>query len=131
MCTEVLGKFGIECYFVHEINFLVDLPKNTFKSYDTIAYRISLRNTPVKEIKVTWKKQSEQFDDFLFPKHVTCHEEIAKMLDDYRETLVCRRHKKNGCFDFEGGQNYDFFFLSIVKHAQRLTGESSAGMRKG
>lgn len=109
MCTEVLGKFGIECYFVHEINFLVDLPKNTFKSYDTIAYRISLRNTPVKEIKVTWKKQSEQFDDFLFPKHVTCHEEIAKMLDDYRETLVCRRHKKNGCFDFEG-QNYDFFF---------------------
>lgn len=39
VCTEVLGKFGTDCRFVHEINFLADLPKNAFKSYDTIAYR--------------------------------------------------------------------------------------------
>ena len=107
IAMEVLSKFGTDCKYIQAIHFLVDLPKEVLRKYDTIAYRIVFRSSFCGETKFFWKRPSDQLDEILFPKHVLNHEEITNLLNDNQGSLKCHSQRRNGCFDIEGGHNYE------------------------
>ena len=63
------------------------------------------RQTPKPEY--FGKKQQEQFDAFLIPKHIAGKEDVKSIINDLSGPLIRRSNKRNSCFDFEGGKNYD------------------------
>jgi len=107
IAMEVLSKFGADCKYIQAVHFLVDLPKEALRKYDTIAYRIVFRSSFSGETKLFWKRPSGQLDEILFPKHVLNHEEITNLLNDNQGSLKCHSQRRNGCFDIEGGHNYE------------------------
>ena len=107
LAIDVVGRFGIDIYCIEEIAFVADLPKKTYRPYATIAYRVRVSNKATTKTRILWRKQQEQFDEFLIPKHVAGKEEVKDIINDLSGPLVCRSSKRNSCFDFEGGASYD------------------------
>ena len=103
---DVLSKFGTDSKYIQAIYFLADLPQEVFRKYDTIAYRLVFRSSFSGETKLFWRRPTDPLDEILFPKHVLNSEEVSKILNDRQGSLKCHSQKRNGCFDFEGGQNY-------------------------
>ena len=106
IAMEVLSKFGTDSKYIQAIHFLVDIPKEVLRKYDTIAYRLIFQSSYIGETKLFWRKPSDPLDEILFPKHVLDHEEVANLLNDNKGPLKCHSQNRNGCFDIEGGQNY-------------------------
>ena len=95
-----------DCKYIQAIHLLVDLPKEVLRKHHTIAYRLIFRSSFSGETKLFWRKPSDPLDEILFPKHVLNHEEITNLLNDNQGSLKCHSQRRNGCFDIEGGQNY-------------------------
>ena len=141
LAMEVLSKFGADCKYIQAIHFLVDLPKEVLRKYDTITYRIVFRSSFSGETKLFWKSPSDQMDEILFPKHVLNHEEVTNLLNDNQGSLKCHSQRRNGCFDIEGGHNYESLSFrpgsirqdyqknlhALVHLARRITKEGSTG----
>ena len=141
IAMEVLSKFGTDCKYIQAIHFLVDLPKEVLRKYDTIAYRLIFRSSFSGETKLFWKKPSDPLDEILFPKHVLNHEEITNFLNDNQGSLKCHSQNRNGCFDIEGGQNYQSLSFrpgsrchdyqrklhALVQLARKITKEGTTG----
>ena len=141
IAMEVLSKFGTDCKYIQAVHFLVGLPKEVLRKYDTIAYRVIFRSSFTGETKLFWKKPSDQLDEISFPKHVLNHEQIISLLNDNQGSLKCHSQRRNGCFDIEGGQNceslsfqpgsirkdYQKNLHALIHLARRITKESSTG----
>lgn len=141
VCIDLLGKFGTESKHIQKVEFLVELPEETLRDYETIAFLIHFRSRSDGNIKIKWKKPNEQQDEFMFPKYVLTHDHIDEMLNKSTGSLVCHSRKRNGCFDFEGGQNnaalsfkpgsatknYKKDITYFLQKVQKLVGESPTG----
>ena len=103
------SRLGLDFQNVSQIAFIVDLPKDTYRSYATSAYKIRVQNDLSPVIKVVWKKQQEQFDELLIPKVLVSHEEVRSIVNNLDGPLKRHSSKRNSLFDFEGGKNYDYF----------------------
>ena len=55
--SDVVSRMGLDFEYVSQIAFLCDLPKGSFRSYATSAYKIRLHSELCPVIKVLWKKQ--------------------------------------------------------------------------
>ena len=138
---EVLSKFGTDSRYIKAIHFLVDIPKEVLRKYDTIAYRLIFQSSYTGETKLFWKKPSDPLDEILFPKHVLDHEGITNLLNDNQGSLKCHSQNRNGCFDIEGGQNYKSLSFrpgsrchdyrqklhALVQLARKITKEGTTG----
>ena len=136
---EVLNKFGTDSKYIQEVNFLCAIPPKELRNYETVAYKILFHSFSDGNVKLRWKKPREQLDEILFPKHVLCHQEVIRILNEAGGSLVSHSKKRNGCFDFEGGHNYapisfepgraaegyQKSLKTIVKLAQKIAGEDS------
>lgn len=88
-----------------------------------------------------WKRPSDQLHEILFPKHALNHDEIMSMLNDNHGSLNCKSKRRNGCFDIEGGRNYESLSFkpgsfskdyqkslqALISLARKITKESSTG----
>ena len=106
--SDVVNRMGLDFQYVSQISFLCDLPKGSFRSYATSAYKIRLHSELCPVIKVLWKKQ-EQFDELLIPKLLVSHDEVSSIVNNLDGPLKRHSSKRNSLFDFEGGKNYDSF----------------------
>ena len=141
IAMEVLSKFGTDSRYIKAIHFLVDIPKEVLRKYDTIAYRLIFQSSYTGETKLFWKKPSDPLDEILFPKHVLDHEGITNLLNDNQGSLKCHSQNRNGCFDIEGGQNYKSLSFrpgsrchdyrqklhALVQLARKITKEGTTG----
>ena len=141
IAMEVLSKFGTDSKYIKAIHFLVDIPKEVLRKYDTVAYRLIFQSSFIGETKLFWKKLSDPLDEILFPKHVLDHEGIADILHDNQRSLKCYSQNRNGCFDIEGGQNYKSLSFrpgsrchdyrqklhALVQLARKITKEGTTG----
>ena len=109
VAIDVVGRLGLDFQNVSQIAFVVDLPKGTYRSYAAAAYRIRVQSDLCTVINIVWKKQQEQFDEFLIPKFLVSHEEITNIINNLDGPLKRHTSKRNSLFDFEGGENYDSF----------------------
>ena len=107
---DVVSKLGLDFQNVSQIAFVVDMPKGTYRPYATTAYRIRVQSDTCSKINITWKKQQEQFDEFLIPKFLASHDEVMDIINNLDGPLKRHTSKRNSLFDFEGGRN--FFFLA-------------------
>ena len=105
LCIDILGRFGTDCNYIQEVHFLVNLPEGTFRKHATVAYSVLFKSNCDGNVRIRWKKPIEQYDEVMFPKYVLSHDVISNMLKRPGGPLVCHSKKRNGCFDFEGGQN--------------------------
>lgn len=92
-------------------------------------------------MRIRWKKPAEQYDEMMFPKHVLSHNSVSSMLNMPGGPLVCHSKRRNGCFDFEGGQNneslsfkpgclakeYRTKLCEFLRLSQKIAGESPTG----
>ena len=141
IAMEVLSKFGTDSKYIQAIHFLVDIPKEVLRKYDTIAYRLIFQSSFSGETKLFWRKPSDPLDEILFPKHVLDHEGITNLLNDNQGSLKCHSQNRNGCFDIEGGQNYKSLSFrpgsrcqeyqqklhALVQLARKITKEGNTG----
>ena len=141
IAMEVLSKFGTDSKRIKAIHFLVDIPKEVLRKYDTVAYRLIFQSSFIGETKLFWKKPSDPLDEILFPKHVLDHEGITDILHDNQGSLKCYSQNRNGCFDIEGGQNYKSLSFrpgscchdyrqklhALVQLARKITKEGTTG----
>ena len=141
IAMEVLSKFDTDCKYIQAIHFLVDVPKEVLSRYDTIAYRLIFQSSFSGETKLSWRKPSDPLDEILFPKHVLNHEESTNLLNDKQGSLKCHSQNRNGCFDIEGGQNYESLSFrpgsrchdyqrklhALVQLARKITKEGTTG----
>ena len=141
IAMEVLSKFGTDSKYIQAIHFLVDIPKEVLRKYDTIAYRLIFQSSYSGETKLFWRKPSDPLDEILFPEHVLDHEGITNLLNDNQGSLKCHSQNRNGCFDIEGGQNYKSLSFrpgsrchdyrrklhALVQLARKITKEGTTG----
>lgn len=127
--------------YIQEVEFLVNLPEDTLKNHETTAYLIHFRSRSDGNVKIKWKKPIEQHDEFMFPKYVLTLDQIDEILNKSNGSLVCHSRKRNGCFDFEGGQNNAAFSFKrgsasknhmkdiscLLQKMQKIVGESPTG----
>ena len=106
---EVVSRLGLDFQNVSQIAFVVDMPKGTYRPYATTAYRIRVQSDTCSKINIAWKKQQEQFDEFLIPKFLASHDEVMDIINNLDGPLKRHTSKRNSLFDFEGGRNYDSF----------------------
>ena len=104
---DVVGRFGIDFHHISEVVFVTDMPKGMYRPHATSAYRVRVHNKTHTKTRILWKKQQEQFDEFLIPKHIAGKEDVKSIINDLSGPLIRRSYKRNSCFDFEGGKNYD------------------------
>ena len=123
---DVVGRFGIDFHHISEVAFVTDMPKNMYRPYATIAYRVRVQNKAITKTSIPWKKQQEQFDGFLIPKHIAGKEDVKNIINNLSGPLMRRSSKRNSCFDFEGGKNYDpFSFKPGVSGAKPIEKNSN------
>ena len=141
IAMDVLSKFGTDSKYIKAIHFLVDIPKEVLRKYGTIAYRLIFQSSFTGETKLFWTKPSDPLDEILFPKHVLDHEGITEILHDNQGPLKCYSQSRNGCFDIEGGQNYESLSFrpgsrshdyrqklhALVQLARKVTKEGTTG----
>ena len=106
---DVVNKLGLDFQNVSQVAFVVDMPKGTYRPHATTAYRIRVQSETVSKISIAWKKQQEQFDEFLIPKFLASHDEVMSIVNNLDGPLKRHTCKRNGLFDFEGGKNYDSY----------------------
>jgi len=141
LCIDILGRFGTDCNYIQEVHFLVNLPEGTFRKHVTVAYSVLFKSNCDGNVRIRWKKPIEQYDEVMFPKYVLSHDVISNMLKRPGGPLVCHSKKRNGCFDFEGGQNneslsfkpgcaardYSIKLAELLRLSQKIVGESPTG----
>ena len=101
---DVVGRLGLDFQNVSQIAFVVDLPKGTYRSYATSAYRIRVQSDPCTVINILWKRQQEQFDELLIPKFLVSHEEINNIINNLDGPLKRHSSKRNSLFDLKVGR---------------------------
>ena len=85
------------------------MPKGTYRPHATTAYRIRVQSETCSKMNIAWKKQQEQFDEFLIPKFLASHDEVMSIVNNLDGPLKRHTSKRNSLFDFEGGKNYDSY----------------------
>ena len=70
------------------------MPKGTYRPHSTIAYRIRVQNKANTKTHIIWKKQQDQFDEFLIPKYIAGQEDVKDIINDLTGPL--RRHSARG-----------------------------------
>ena len=106
---DVVGKLGLEFQYVSQVAFVTEMPNGTYRPHATTAYRIRIQNEVCSKTNITWRKQQEQFDEFLIPKYLASQENVRGIINDLDGPLKRHSSKGNSLFDFEGGKNYDSF----------------------
>ena len=96
------------------------MPKGTYRPHSTTAYRIRIQNDVCSKTHIIWKKQQEQFDEFLIPKFLASHDDVRNIINDLNGPLKRHSSKRNSLFDFEGGKNYDSFSFKPGKTGIKL-----------
>ncbi len=117
---DVVGRLGLDFQYVSQIAFVADMPKGTYRPHSTTAYRIRVQNEVCPKTHITWKKQQEQFDEFLIPKFLASHDDVRDIINDLNGPLKRHSSKRNSLFDFEGGKNYDSFSFKPGKTGIKL-----------
>ena len=106
---EVVSRLGLDFQNVSQVAFIADMPKGTYRSYATTAYRIRVQSDVCSKISISWKKQHDQFDEFLIRKFLASHDEVMNIINNLDGPLKRHTSKRNSLFDFEGGRNYDAY----------------------
>ena len=74
LSIDIVGRFELDIQHVSEVAFVTEMPKGTYRPHAMTAYRIRVQNKVRSKAHVIWKKQQEQFDDFIIPKYIAGQE---------------------------------------------------------
>ena len=54
VCTELLGRLGTDCKYIQEVNFLVKIPGDTLRKYETISYSVLFKSDCDGNVRIRW-----------------------------------------------------------------------------
>ena len=67
IAMEVLSKFGTDSRYIKAIHFLVDIPKEVLRKYDTIAYRLIFQSSYTGRLNCFGRSLRIHLMRFCFP----------------------------------------------------------------